>query len=221
MNFDDARFLEFPVVAILRGFRREQIAPIVEALLAGGLTTLEITMNSAGAAEQIRTALEVAKGAGGPGLNIGAGTVVDLATLQSARAAGASFIVTPNLAPRVLSECRSRGVPIFPGAVSATEVLTAWEAGARMVKIFPADRLGAAHVRRLKEMLPDLGLMPTGGIDLRTLAEFHRAGAGGYGVGTPLLDKTRIDAGDWEWLTARCRAFRDAYRAAQSLPVDA
>lgn len=209
--FDEAIFRAVPVVAILRGFRLEQIRPIVEAAKAGGLTTLEITMNSAQAVEQIRAAAEVAQSAEGPRINVGAGTVVTLDDLCAARSAGASFIVTPSFNPRLLSECRSRGVPVFPGAVSPTEVLTAWECGATMVKIFPADHLGPAHVLRLKEILPQLELMPTGGIDLRTLGEFHRAGASAFGVGSPIFDKARVEAGDWEWLAGRCRAFRSAY----------
>lgn len=204
MRFSWESFERVPVVAILRGLAPGRLEPLLAAVRAGGLTTLEITMNSPGAADQIRSA--VRRG----GLNIGAGTVTRVALLEEALGAGATFIVTPNLNRHVVRECVGRGIPVFPGALSPSEVATAMEWGAAMVKVFPAEVWGPAHVERLKEAVPEARLLPTGGVDLATLPAFRAAGADGFGVGSPLFDKGRIDAGDWGWLEARCRAFAAA-----------
>ena len=214
--FSWERFEAVPLVAILRGFRPAQLGPLVEAVRDGGLTTLEVTMNSPDAAGQIRAAL-----AGGGGqLNVGAGTVTSRALLEEALAAGASFIVTPTLQPALIAECVRRGVPVFPGALTPTEVAAAREHGARWVKVFPADAAGPAYLRRLKDLHPDLRLMPTGGVDLETIGSYRAAGADGFGVGSPLFDRARIAAGDWAAVAARCRAFRTALGGVRSEGVD-
>jgi 2-dehydro-3-deoxyphosphogluconate aldolase/(4S)-4-hydroxy-2-oxoglutarate aldolase len=107
-------------------------------------------------------------------------------------------------------------VPIFPGAFSPTEIQHAWELGATMVKIFPADALGPGYLRSLKAPLPHLKLMPTGGVDATTLAAYAQAGADAFGVGSPLFRAERLAADDWEWLRNQCRAFAEAYRKTKS-----
>ena len=212
--FSTKLFEQLPIVGILRGLPAEKLRHVVEAVRDGGLTNLEITMNTPGAADQIRAAREIA----GSALNIGAGTVTNLQSLEDAFSAGASFIVTPTLVPAVIERCVQLKVPVFPGAFSPTEIQSAWELGATMVKIFPADTLGPGYLRSLKAPLPHLKLMPTGGVDVTTLAAYAQAGADAFGVGSPLFRAERIAACDWEWLRNQCRAFAGAYFKAKSSP---
>lgn len=206
------RFEAMPIVAIVRGLDPARLSPLVRAVVEGGLTTLEITMNSPDARGQIQAAQECAGGA----LNIGAGTVTDLRLLNTALGAGASFIVTPTIQPAVISECARLGVPVFPGAMSPTEVAAAWELGASLVKIFPADRGGPSHLEHLLKAMPELRLMPTGGVDLDSLRAYHAAGAAAFGIGSPLFDKALLEAGDWNGLRDRCRRFCAAFMEASS-----
>jgi 2-dehydro-3-deoxyphosphogluconate aldolase/(4S)-4-hydroxy-2-oxoglutarate aldolase len=185
-----------------------RLVPLLEAIRAGGLTTVEITMNSPAATAQIHDAVRFAQGT----LNVGAGTVTTVALMDQALEAGASFIVTPVVQADVIARCVQRRVPVFPGACSPTEIVEAWERGASLVKIFPTEALGPAYVRRLKAMLPDLKLLPTGGINLGTLAAFREAGADGFGIGSPLFDRARLQEEDWGAVTARCRSFVDQLR---------
>lgn len=201
--FSVDRFRAVPIVGILRGFDTDQVTRILTAAKAGGLTTLEITMDAPDATELIRRAVADHADA----LNLGAGTVTTVERLERALAAGASFIVTPSFDAAIVARCRDRGIPVFPGALSPTEIERAWKADATMVKVFPADRLGPQHIRYLKEELPDIALLPTGGMDLQTLPEFARAGADGFGIGSPLFPRDRVEAGDWAGIEERCRAF--------------
>jgi 2-dehydro-3-deoxyphosphogluconate aldolase/(4S)-4-hydroxy-2-oxoglutarate aldolase len=198
--------MKLPIVGILRGFERRLLGGILGAARRGGLENVEITMNSPGAAEQIKEAIALGEGA----INIGAGTVLNERLLDEALAAGAAFMVTPTLNPTVIEKCVRLKVPVFPGALSPTEVHAAWELGATMVKIFPAE---VSLVKALRGLFPEIKLMPTGGVDLRNLPEFIRAGASGAGVGSPLFQRERIEAGDWGWLEAQTRAFVTAWRA--------
>jgi 2-dehydro-3-deoxyphosphogluconate aldolase/(4S)-4-hydroxy-2-oxoglutarate aldolase len=199
--------LQLPIIGILRGFNRIQLRKIIPAVIRGGLTNLEITMNTGGAAEQIREAVELAEGA----LNIGAGTVTSAKLLDEALDAKASFIVTPMYLPEVIAECVLRSIPVFPGALSPTEIYSAWEIGATMVKIFPAEPGGPSLIRSLKAPFPKIKLLPTGGVDLQTLPAFIKAGADGFGIGSPIFNRDRIEAEDWDWLAGRCRAFVESY----------
>jgi 2-dehydro-3-deoxyphosphogluconate aldolase / (4S)-4-hydroxy-2-oxoglutarate aldolase len=212
MSATSESILSLPLIGILRGFNQTQLRQIVPAVLRGGLTNLEITMNTAGAADQIRAANDLSEGR----LNIGAGTVTNLKLLDLAQAAGAGFIVTPLVVPDVMAACRERHVPFFPGALSPGEIVQAWEAGAAMVKIFPAELGGPAYIRSLKGPFPNIKLLPTGGVDLNTIDAFISAGASGFGIGSPLFNRDRIEAGDWMWLEKQTRAFIDAYRTMRS-----
>jgi 2-dehydro-3-deoxyphosphogluconate aldolase/(4S)-4-hydroxy-2-oxoglutarate aldolase len=208
--FSWALFRELPIVGILRGFAPGQTTEILCAALRGGLRNIEITMNSPAAARQLREAVSLAEGR----LNIGAGTVINLELLDQALAAGASFVVTPTLEPTVISECVNQKVPVFPGAFSPTEIVRAWDLGAMMVKIFPAESVGPGYIRALKAPLPHIKLLPTGGVDLKTLPAFLKAGADGFGIGSPLFDRQRVESCDWTWVEAQCRAFAEAYMQA-------
>lgn len=207
-QFSQSLFEAMPIVGILRGFTKGQVTEIVHGSIRGGLTNLEITMNSPDAAAQIRHAVEIAEGR----VNIGAGTVLDLELLDEALSAGASFIVTPTVAELVINECVSEKIPIFPGALTPTEIVRAWDLGATMVKIFPAEALGLSYIRGLKAPLPQVKLLPTGGVDLKTLPDFIKAGADGFGVGGPLFNSQRVRAGDWEWIERQCKAFAETVK---------
>jgi len=208
-SFSIELFKQLPIVGILRGLPDAKLPPVVAAVRDGGLTNLEITMNTPGAADQIRAACAIA----GPALNIGAGTVTDLGLLDEALAAGASFIVTPTLSAQVIERCVELKVPVFPGAFTPTEIARAWDLGATMVKVFPAEVLGPAYIRSVKAPLPHVRLMPTGGVDLSTLPAYVKAGADAFGVGSPLFRAERIAAEDWESVRQQCLALATAWRA--------
>ena len=210
ISFSSQIFQQLPIVGILRGFTLGQVTQIVHAAVRGGLRNVEITMNSPDAARQLSEAVIVAEGQ----VNIGAGTVINLELLDQALVAGATFVVTPTLEPNVVAACVNQKIPVFPGAFSPTEILRAWEFGATMVKVFPAESVGPGYIRALKAPLPHIKLLPTGGVDLKTLAEFVKAGADGFGIGSPLFDRQRIEAGDWTWVERQCRAFAETYRRA-------
>lgn len=210
-QFDDL-FWRLPLVGILRGFRADQIKPIVDACIAGGLTNLEITMNTDGAADQIRIAIEAADGR----VNIGAGTVTSTARLNEALSAGAAYIITPAVIPDIINQCREQKIPVIPGAFSPTEVWQAWEAGATMVKLFPADQGGPAYAKSLKGPFPEIRLMATGGVSLDTIEDYLKAGVEGFGLGSPLFKRDKVDAGDWAWIAEQVRRHRDIYEAFQA-----
>lgn len=210
-GFDWGQFESAPLVAILRGFPKDRIPAVIEGLASGGFVNVEITMNTPDAEAQIREAVRVAKGR----LHVGAGTVLDREGLERALGAGAAFVVTPSTNGAVISACVRRGVPVMPGALSPTEIHAAWEKGARWVKVFPADRLGPVFIRQVKEILPAIRLMPTGGVGLGSLAAYREAGASACGIGAPLFEGI-----DWQReaeavmsLSDRCRAFLRAWRS--------
>ncbi len=208
VSFSRALFQELPIIGILRGFTLGQMTEIVRAAVRGGLRNIEITMNTPDAARQLREAVTVAEGR----LNIGAGTVINLELLDQALGAGAAFVVTPTVEPTVITKCVNQKVPVFPGAFSPTEIVRAWELGAMMVKVFPAECVGPSYIRALKAPLPHIKLLPTGGVDLKSLPAFLKAGADGFGMGSPLFGRQRVESCDWTWIEAQCRAFGEAYR---------
>ena len=203
-------FRELPVIGILRGFSSAEVEEVAAASARGGLTCLEVTMNTAGAEESIR----IARKALGGSMNIGAGTVCTRKDLDLALGAGAEFIVTPVLVEDVIEACRRAGVPVIAGALTPTEIHRAWQLGADLVKVFPADQLGPGYLRSVKAPLPDVRLVPTGGVTVETLAEYKRAGADGFGVGSPLFHRDRVSARDWKWVEEQARRFAEAYRRA-------
>lgn len=205
--FNQKLFEQLPIVGILRGFDLAQLEQIVNAAVRGGLRNLEVTMNSRGAPEQIARALELSEGQ----MNIGAGTVTSLDLLDEALHAGASFIVTPALQEEVVTACVKQDVPVFPGAFTPTEIYRAFELGAAMVKVFPAEVAGPAYIKAVRAPLPQVKLMPTGGVDLESLPAFIKAGALGFGVGSPLFQRARVEAEDWSWIEEQCQAFRRTY----------
>lgn len=206
-GFDAARFAAVPLIGILRTDAPLDHAGFVAAALAGGLTTLEVSFTHPQAADDLARLAHAAAGR----LNLGAGTITTPARLAAARAAGATFIVTPWLARDVIAECRAEGVPIFPGAYTPTEIAEADALGATMVKLFPAVSLGPAFVAQVKASMPELRLLPTGGIGCGDIAAWRRAGADGLGLGGGLFPAALIAQRDWTGLAAHIRRHVEAW----------
>ena len=206
-SFDWTLFKSLPVIGILRGYSMAEVESIVLHSAKGGLRNIEITMNSKEAAALIRLAKERAGGR----MNVGAGTVCSLDDLEMALSAGATFIVTPIVNPEVIEACIEEAVPVIPGGFTPTEIYQAWQLGADMVKLFPANRFGPEYLKDLRGPLDRIKLVPTGGVDLRNLPVYLENGADGFGVGSPLFDKRRVEAGDWDWVEEQARRFAAVY----------
>lgn len=198
-------FSKAPVVGIIRGLSVDDVNHILPLYRDAGLTTIEITMNTGGAESMIRQAIEQY----GNELNIGAGTVCTKDDLDKALEAGAQFIVTPIVNKKVIKSCVKRGVPIFPGAYTPSEIYMAWSLGASMVKVFPATSLGPDYIKEVKAPLNQLKLMPTGGIGLDNMQAYIKAGADGLGVGSQLLHKDFIKQKKWDELKKHFQAFTE------------
>jgi len=206
-NFSWELFNKLPVVGILRGFGAVAVENIVTASAQGGLCNIEITMNTKNAAELIGLARDTAADS----MNVGAGTICTIDDLKTALDAGAKFIVTPIVNPDVIKACKDKGVPVFPGALTPTEVYNAWQFGADIIKIFPGNRLGPTYLKDLKGPLSNIKLMPTGGVTVEKLQEYHECGADAFGVGGSLFDKDKIASADWSWIRQQTARFVQAY----------
>lgn len=191
------------IVAIMRHTDARLAVATAAALEQGGIGVIEVTMNTAGALAMIE---DLSRALGGR-LLLGAGTVLSPTAAARAIDAGARFIVAPNTDLQVISYCRQRDVPVIPGALTPTEVLGAWEAGAEVVKVFPVGSLGPRYIRDLRGPLPDIPLLPTGGVTLENAAEFIRAGAFALGVGSELVARDLVAQRDFDALADRARAF--------------
>jgi 2-dehydro-3-deoxyphosphogluconate aldolase/(4S)-4-hydroxy-2-oxoglutarate aldolase len=189
------------VIAVIRMKDAARLAAAAEALRRGGVTALEITMTVPGAVDIIREMARTKE----PGALVGAGTVLDAGTATDVIAAGADFVVSPILDPDMVMACREAGVLVAPGAFTPTEIVAAWRAGADIVKVFPATSLGPQFFRDLRGPLPQIRLMPTGGVTIENARDFLAAGACAVGIGTALVDAKAVEAGDWEALESRAR----------------
>jgi 2-dehydro-3-deoxyphosphogluconate aldolase/(4S)-4-hydroxy-2-oxoglutarate aldolase len=194
--FSQELFKKAPIVGIIRNVSLEDVKQILPVYRQAGLTTIEITMNTQGAEDIIRYAIEHES----EGLNIGAGTVCTKEDLENALEAGAQFIVTPIINKKIIKSCAKKGVPIFPGGYTPTELYNAWTWGATMVKIYPATSLGPEYIKDLKAPLNHLKVLPTGGVSLENMDQFLKAGADGLGIGSQLFDKKMIQNKDWAGL---------------------
>jgi len=184
------------IIAVLRTDKPEQVMPACEALLAGGVTALEVTLTVPNAIEVIR---EVSRRFGARAI-VGAGTVLNLGGCRDALAAGAEFIVSPMTRLALIPAAHDADRPVMIGAYTPTEAQTAHEAGADFVKIFPADKLGPSYIRAIRAPLPHLRIVPTGGVDLQTAAEFLKAGCAALGAGSSLITKEILRDSNWaEW----------------------
>jgi 2-dehydro-3-deoxyphosphogluconate aldolase / (4S)-4-hydroxy-2-oxoglutarate aldolase len=200
------------IIAVVRAKRADQIIPLSEALLAGGVIAIEITMTTPNAIAAIRQA----SAHFGSRALIGVGTVLDDKTCRAALDAGAEFVVTPVLKPEFVPLAHAAGRPIMLGAYTPSEAQAAHEAGADFVKIFPAETLGAAYIKALRAPLPHLRVVPTGGVDVHNVAEFLKAGCVALGVGGSLVSAKILQEDNWPELENKARLFAEAARAAKS-----
>jgi 2-dehydro-3-deoxyphosphogluconate aldolase / (4S)-4-hydroxy-2-oxoglutarate aldolase len=188
-----ARILESGIVAVVRSDSSEPLVKAARALAQGGVTAIEVTFTVPGAIDVIRQVSHEL----GDSIVLGAGTVLDPETARAAILAGAEYIVAPTLNHEVIRLCRRYDKAVMPGALTPTEVLSAWESGADVVKVFPADVGGPAYLKALRGPLPQIRLMPTGGVDLTTAESFLNAGACCLGVGSALVEPKALAAGDF------------------------
>jgi len=199
------------VVAVIRLQDGSRLRAVVDALAAGGIIALEVTMTVPRAIELIG---EIAP-ALPDGFLVGAGTVVDPDTARAAVQAGARFIVGPVFRPAVIEAARAAGAAAMPGCFSPTEILAAWEAGADVVKVFPATALGPSYFKDLRGPLPQVRLMPTGGVTIENAGEWIKAGAVAIGVGGALVDPKLVAAGNYAAITDRAKRFIERVRQAR------
>jgi 2-dehydro-3-deoxyphosphogluconate aldolase/(4S)-4-hydroxy-2-oxoglutarate aldolase len=204
---------EIGVVPVVRAPSSELALRAAEAVLAGGISVFEITMTVPGAVEVIRELCERFRGRA----LIGAGTVLNPDDALTCIDAGAQFIVGPGLNLATIAAAHAREVPAMPGALTPTEVITAWEAGADMVKIFPCGAVGGAkYLRALRGPLPQVRMLPTGGVSAVTAADYIASGASALGVGSELIDPAALAAGEDHVLTERARELVAAVKAARA-----
>ncbi len=210
-----ARYLEeitrSGVVAVIRANSAEELKNITLALNKGGVKALEITMTSPGALETIKAVSSEL----GDSAIIGVGSVLDTETARAAILAGAQFVVSPVFKPEIITLCRRYNKICIPGAFTPTEILSAWEAGADVVKVFPATKLGPGYIKDLKGPLPQIKVTPTGGVNLENTADFIKAGAEFVGVGGAMVDKKLVAAGKWDELSALAAKFVQAVQEAR------
>lgn len=199
-----SRLHQIGIVPVLRASSTKEALAIAKAIEAGGVPILEVTMTVPGAIRVIEQLVEH----GGDRLLVGAGTVLDAETARACILAGAQFVVSPALDLRTIELCRKYGVPILPGALTPTEIVTAWQAGADAVKVFPCSAVGGAkYLKAVKAPLPQIDLIPTGGVSLATAEEFLESGAFALGVGGDLVDNKAIANGHPEIITENARKY--------------
>lgn len=202
------RCREIGLIPVLRAESEEQALALASAVAAGGVTVMEVTMTVPGAIRVMRKLAEQR-----PDILIGAGTVLDPETARACILEGAQFIVSPALNVRTIELCHRYGIAVLPGALTPTEILTAWEAGADVVKVFPASALGGAkYLKSIKAPLPQVELIPTGGVSQATAYEFLQAGAFALGVGADLVDPKAIANGSPEAITENARKYLEIVR---------
>ena len=199
------------VIAVVRLNDLSKAVPLTEALVGGGVRAVEFTFTNPSAAE----AIAAASAALGSRALIGAGSVLDAETARVAILSGARFVVTPTVSLPTIELCNRYGVATTIGALTPTEILTAWQAGATYVKVFPANLGGPRYLRDVLGPLPQLKLIPTGGVDLDNAGEFVRAGAVAVALGSNLVDSRSVATEDWETITARAQAIVDAVAGAR------
>jgi len=201
------------IVPVVRAPSSDDALKVVDAVRAGGIDVVEITMTVPGAVELVH---ELTRRCGEE-VVVGAGTVLDAETARACILAGAAFVVSPILDEATITCCRRYGVPVMPGALTPTEVLTAWEAGADIVKIFPCGNVGGAkYIKALKAPYPHIELIPTGGVNLETVGDFLKAGACAVAVGAELVDAKSIKEGRLEVIAERARLYLAAIAKARA-----
>ncbi|WP_424767355.1 bifunctional 4-hydroxy-2-oxoglutarate aldolase/2-dehydro-3-deoxy-phosphogluconate aldolase [Paenibacillus sp. sgz302251] len=201
--------MEHKIVAILRGIEDRHADAAAQALIDGGIRMMEITMNTAGAAVMIDRWRSRFNGKAA----IGAGTVTDVTLAEQAVAAGAQFLISPNLDEEVIAYGRERGLSVWPGVMTPTEIVKAWKAGADAVKIFPMGTLGTSYLREIRGPLNEIPMIATGGVDLHNIAEYFQSGANAVGMGGKLVNLEWVREGKLELVTERAKQFTAAVEA--------
>jgi len=208
-----ARIISGGVIPVIRASSQEEALAVIEAIAAGGVDTIEVTMTVPNAIDLIRTL-----SSGRDDLLIGAGSVLDPETARECIAAGARFIVSPATNFDTILYCNETEVVVMPGALTPTEIVNAWDAGADFVKVFPADSMGGAkYLKSLKAPLPQIKLIPTGGVSQSTAADFIKAGAEAIGVGADLVDMKAVTEGRASDVTAAAKKYLEIVREARGL----
>jgi 2-dehydro-3-deoxyphosphogluconate aldolase/(4S)-4-hydroxy-2-oxoglutarate aldolase len=206
------RIRDLGIVPVVRAKSAEDAGRAIEAAMAGGINVIEVTMTVPGAVSVIE---QLARRYGDEAL-VGAGTVLDAETARACMLAGSQFIVSPALNEETIACCHRYGVAVMPGALTPTEVVRAWTLGADAVKVFPAGAVGgASYLKALKAPLPQVELIPTGGVSLKTAADFIKAGAMALGVGADLIDLKALSEGNEKLITERARQFLEIVREAR------
>ncbi len=206
------RILNPGIIAVIRANSSEQLLAVSEALYEGGVIGLEITMTTPNALDVIHAVSERL----GNKVLVGVGTVLDAETARASILAGAEFVVSPITRPEVIHVANRYGKPVVCGAYTPTEAITAQENGADFIKIFPADQLGPQYIKNILAPLPQLQIIPTGGVTLETIDSFVKAGVAAVGVGSALVSKEILKNKDWKKLTATAKAFVDAMNKARA-----
>ena len=206
------RIEQLGIVAVIRLRDPGKLRAVVDAIVAGGVQALEVTMTVPGAVDLIRGLAPTLP----EGFLLGAGTVIDAATAHAVIDAGAQFVISPVFRRAVIEACHERGVPAAPGCFTPTEILEAHDAGADIVKVFPATTLGPQYIRDVRAPLPQVRLMPTGGVTPDNAGDWIRAGAVAVAAGSSLLDAKAIENGRFEVITANARRFVDNVSAART-----
>jgi 2-dehydro-3-deoxyphosphogluconate aldolase/(4S)-4-hydroxy-2-oxoglutarate aldolase len=191
------------IIAIVRAQSSDQLIAAADAIKKGGVKAIEVTMTTPGALDVIAEARKRY----GSDVVFGAGSVLDPETGRAAILAGAGFVVSPTLNLELIKLCNRYAIPVMPGCYSPTEIITGWEAGADLIKLFPASVGGPDLVKAILAPLPQVRIVPVGGVDLDTAADFIRKGAAALGVGSSLVNQELLDAGDMNELTRRAAAF--------------
>lgn len=197
------RVLDTGIVSIIRAKSGEQLVNVAKALYEGGIDVIEVTFTVPGVLEIIAAVKKEL----GDKILLGAGTVLDSETARAAILAGAEFIVTPTVNPDVIKMCNRYSKVIMPGGFTPTEILTAWDAGADIVKVFPAEVGGPGYLKAVHGPLPHVRLLPTGGVNLETLPAFLKSGACAVGLGSQLVETKAVESGDM----ARIRSLAEQY----------
>ncbi len=201
-------FEETPLLGILRGITAQDVLPLADVIIDAGLTTVEITMNTVNAADLIKQMCVATSGK----VSVGAGTVLTLDQMHTALDAGAEFIVMPTLQTDVVEYCAKNDIPVFPGALTPQEIYDAWNAGAYMVKVFPAKFFGPTYFKEIKAPFNDIKLLACGGVSADNMSEFFDCGADGVAFGGSVFDLKKLGAGDIGVISQNLKKMVDAYR---------
>lgn len=198
------KILQSGIIAIIRASSSEKLLEAAKAILKGGVSVIEVAMTTPEALEVIKSAVSQL----GDNVLFGAGTVLDPETARAAILAGAQFVVSPTLNLTTIEICKRYSVPVIPGAFTPTEILTAWEAGADIVKVFPASLGGPGYIRAVKAPLPQVRLAAVGGVNLENTADFILAGADVVAIGSELVNSKLLAEGNFEEISKRAKDFR-------------